>query len=182
MNAMATLAVWSSTRNKAWPLTCVLWVAVFGVIPALPASAQQTPGSSQTNKSSSLKTVFSYRIESRYGTTSSVNVSGGATGTAEAILNLKSGTTLTNKFGDGNGNASAVFLATPQGANVELKGITGENLFLIDDGTSFRTSVEAPEGGNSTKTGTASAYATHSSSVIVEQGTQSFESTFQQTF
>jgi len=140
-------------------------------------------GISETRKNSGLQTVFSYKIESRYGTTTSVTVSGSASGEAEAILKLKGGSKVTNKFGDDNGNASAVFVATPTGGNVDLKGITGDNQFLIDDGTTFRSSVVAPEGDPSeTNTGTASAYATHSSSVIVEKGTTTFENGFEQTF
>ena len=106
------------------------------------------------------------------------------TAQTEAILRLKSGSKVTNKFGDDSGNASAVFTTTPTGGNVDLKGITGENILLIDDGTVFRSSlstIENPDPSVSS-TGNASAYATHNSSVIVEKGSTSFENSFQQTF
>jgi len=168
------------TRRAARRLLLLLTTsASANLLVSTPAQAQL----SETRQSSGLQTVFSYKIETRYGTNTSVTVSGSTTGKAEAVLNLKSGSKVTNKIGDESGNASAVFVATPTGGNVDLKGITGENMFLIDDGTSFKSSVIAPEGDpNATNTGTASAYATHSTSVIVEKGTSSFQSGFEQTF
>ena len=146
--------------------------------------AQQTPGLRETRKSGSSQNTFSYRIQTTYGATTSAQVSGNLTAETEAVLKLKSGSKVTNKMGDDNGNASAVFVATPNGGNVELKGITGENIFLIDDGTTFRaklSTVDNPDPSVSS-VGNASATATHSTSVIVEKGSTTFENYFEQTF
>lgn len=146
--------------------------------------AQQAPGTRETRKGSSSQNTFSYRIQTTYGATTSAQVSGNLKAETEAVLKLKSGSKVTNKVGDDNGNASAVFVATPNGGNVELKGITGENIFLIDDGTMFRanlSTVDNPDPSVSS-VGTASATATHSTSVIVEKGTTTFENYFEQTF
>ena len=148
------------------------------------AFAQQTPGSRNTNQNNGSKNVFSYSIQSTYGTTTSSQVTGNMRAEAEALLKLKSGSKVTNKVGDENGNASAVFIATPNGGNVDLKGITGENIFLIDDGTFFRSRVYTQDALNPAvnSTGSASATATHTTNVIVEKGNTSFTSTFEQTF
>ena len=146
--------------------------------------AQETPGTRQTNKGSGNQNRFSYRIETTYGTTTSAQVSGNMMAETEAILKLKAGTKITNKMGDDNGNASAVFIATPNGGNVDLKGITGENMFLVDDGTTFRSSLKTIDNldPNVSSTGTASATATHATSVIVEKGSTTYENYYEQTF
>lgn len=145
---------------------------------------QATPGVQSTNRSGGNQNNFSYRIQTTYGTSTSAVVSGNMTADVEAVLKLKTGTKLTNKMGDDNGNSSAVFIATPNGGNVDLRGITGENMFLIDDGTVFRSSLKTIDNldPSITSTGSASATATHSTSVIVEKGSLTFENFFQQTF
>ncbi len=153
---------------------------------ALPINAwtQQAPGVQDTRKSSSNQNTFSYRIQTTYGTSTSSQVSGNMRAETEAVLNLKPGSKITNKIGDNSGNASAVFVATPNGGNVDLKGITGENIFLIDDGTSFRSKLETIENldPSVSSTGTASATATHTTNVTVEKGTTQFQNYFEQTF
>ena len=148
------------------------------------AVAQETPGLRESRKSGSSQNTFSYRIQTTYGATTSAQVSGNLRAETEAVLKLKAGSKVTNKVGDENGNASAVFVATPNGGNVELKGITGENIFLIDDGTVFRavlSTIDNPD-PNVTSVGNASATATHATSVIVEKGSTTFENYFEQTF
>jgi hypothetical protein len=148
------------------------------------ALAQETPGLRESRKSGSSQNTFSYRIQTTYGATTSAQVSGNLRAETEAVLKLKAGSKVTNKVGDENGNASAVFVATPNGGNVELKGITGENIFLIDDGTIFRaalSTIDNPD-PNVTSVGNASATATHATSVIVEKGSTTFENYFEQTF
>ena len=135
----------------------------------LPAMAQQaTGGLTEVRKNFGNQSTFSYNM----------------TAETEAVLKLKSGSRVTNKFGDDSGNASAVFTATPSGGNVDLKGITGENILLIDDGTTFRSALKTGDNPDPTVTssGNASAYATHTSSVTVEKGNSGYENYFQQTF
>lgn len=161
-----------------------LALALSGFFGTNAALAQQTPGLRETRKSGSSQSTFSYRIQTTYGATTSAQVSGNLEAETEAVLKLKSGSKVTNKVGDDNGNASAVFVVTPNGGNVELKGVTGENIFLIDDGTMFRaklSTIDNPDPSVSS-VGSASATATHSTSVIVEKGATTFENYFEQTF
>jgi hypothetical protein len=151
------------------------------IVGARKASAQQA--GMERSMQSSLKNTFSYQITSSIGTQTSANVSGNILADTQAILNLKSGGKITNKIGDASGNASAVFDARPNGSSVNLQGITGENIFLIDDGTSFKSSLKSDESINSSNsTGQASAMAIQSTSVKVESGTSSFISSFQKAF
>lgn len=129
------------------------------------------------------KNTFSYSIQSTIGTRTSANVSGNILADTEAILNLQRGGKITNKIGDANGNASAVFTTNPTGAGVDLKGITGENVFLIDDGTSFKSSLRSdPSLGSGSSIGEASSLAVQSTTVTVEKGNSSFISSFQEAF
>ena len=143
-----------------------------------------TPGLREITKSGSTQSVFSYRIQSTYGTSTSAQVSGNMLADTEAVLKLKSGTKITNKVGDSSSNASAVYQATPNGANVNLTGITGENIFLIDDGTYFRSALKTKDNldPSLTSTGNASATATHTTTVIVELGANTILNYIEKSF
>jgi hypothetical protein len=147
-------------------------------------SAQTSPGMREITKGSSNQTVFSYRIQSTYGTTTSAQVNGNIVADTEAVLKLKSGSKLTNKSGDASGNSSIVFTATPTGANVNLSGLTGENLFLIDDGTYFRSALKTIDNLNPalTSSGTASATATHSMTIIIEKNANSIQNYLEKAY
>jgi hypothetical protein len=136
----------------------------------------------QTSGTTGSKSTFSYSVQSTYGVTTSANSNPNFIVDNEAVLILKQGSFVTNKFGDDSGNAKAVFTATPTGGGVDLQGITGKNLLLIDDGTMFRSSIRSvdPENYDPAYGGVASgsALATHTSTVVVEKS----ESTFSQSF
>jgi len=146
--------------------------------------AQTAPGMREITKGSSTQTVFSYRIQSTYGTSTSAQVNGNMVADTEAVLKLKSGSKLTNKSGDASGNSSVVFTATPNGANVNLSGLTGENLFLIDDGTFFRSALKTIDNPNPalTSSGTASASATHSMTIIIEKNANSIQNYLEKAY
>ena len=145
------------------------------------AKAQQA--GIQRSMGSTLTNTFTYSINSTIGTQTSAQVSGNILATTEAILNLKSGGMITNKIGDANGNASAVFDVNPNGSSVNLTGVSGENIFLIDDGTSFRSSLRSdPSIKSPLSTGNASALGVQSTVIKVEKGTSSFINSFQQAF
>tara|TARA_Y100000741_G_scaffold109821_1_gene82392 strand:- start:1822 stop:2331 length:510 start_codon:yes stop_codon:yes gene_type:complete len=141
------------------------------------AGIERRFGTSNTN-------TFSYQIESTIGTRTSATVSGNILAETDAILNLKTGSKISNKIGDENGNASAVFIATPNGANVDLSGITGENLFMIEDGTQFKSSLRMKENFNDNvqSIGEASSFAVQNTRVTVQKTNSSLINSFQQAF
>ena len=128
--------------------------------------------------------TFSYQIESTIGTKTSATVSGNILAETDAILNLKTGSKISNKIGDDSGNASAVFIATPNGANVDLRGITGENLFMIEDGTSFKSSLRMKDNINNNvqSIGEASSFAVQNTRVTVQKTNSTLINSFQQAF
>jgi len=82
----------------------------------------------QTSSTAGSKNTFSYTIQSTYGVTTTANSNPNFIVDNEAVLLLKQGSYVTNKFGDDSGNAKAVFVATPNDSSVDLQGISGKNL------------------------------------------------------
>ena len=148
----------------------------------LAAAPAYSQAQGQTSSTGGSKNTFSYTIQSTYGVTTTANANPNFIVDNEAILLLKQGSFVTNKFGDDSGKANAVFTATPTGSSVNLEGITGKNLLLIDDGTMFRSSIRSVDpkdfNPNYGTSASASALGTHTSTLLVEKG----ESTFSQSF
>ena len=155
------------------PFLCTICNPIYSQI----AGIERRFGSSTSN-------TFSYQIESTIGTKTSATVSGNILAETDAILNLKTGSKISNKIGDDSGNASAVFIATPNGANVDLSGITGENLFMIEDGTSFKSSLRMKDNidSNVQSIGEASSFAVQNTRVTVQKTNSTLINSFQQAF
>ena len=141
------------------------------------AGIERRFGSSNSN-------TFSYEIQSTIGTRTSATVTGNLVAETDAVLNLRTGSKISNKIGDESGNASAVFVATPNGANVDLSGITGENLFMIENGTQFKSKLRMREDiqSNTPSSGDASSFAVQNTKVTVTKTNSSFINSFQQSF
>jgi len=65
---------------------------------------------------------------------------------------------------------------------VSLTGITADNKFLLDSGTSFRAAITTTEPDGQPSVGNASATASHSLTVTVTDGETSFFNTLRQNF
>jgi hypothetical protein len=126
--------------------------------------------------------VFSYSVQSTYGVNTSANASPNLKVETEAILNLKEDSRLTNTAGAVGGGTGALFQNTPNGSNVSLTGITADNEFLIDSGTSFRAALTSIEADGQPSVGNASATASHSLTVTVNNGETSFFNTIRENF
>jgi len=159
-----------------------LWLAFLCV--GISSGAKCLAQATQINQSSGSKNYFSYQVQSTFGTTTSVNANANVSAQAEAQLNLKPNSFVTNKFGDDSGNASAVFTATPSGANVNLSGVSAHNMLIIDKGTYFKSSSKTIDNPNPNlpSIGSASALGNHTSTITVENGSTSFSNTLQQSF
>ena len=154
----------------------VLAAAILG------ASASQAQILERTTTNSGTNRIFQYSIQSTYGTQTSADATPNLRVEAEAVLNLKEDSFLTNSAGDVGGNTSAVFTTTPTGSNVALTGITANNQFLLDTGTSFRTALTSTEPDGKPSVGSASATATHTMTLTVTDGTSSFLNTLRENF
>ena len=135
-----------------------------------------------TGRSSS-KSVFSYKITSTFSTQSTVEGTN-IIGDAKANVELAPGGYITNKIGDESGNAGATFDASPTGSTVQLQGVTGENLYLLEGGSTFTSNIETVDNPDPSKAvrGTARATAIQTTIVDVNYGSESFQSSFEQTF
>jgi hypothetical protein len=156
-----------------------VFALVFSLLGTIASQAQvleETITNSGTNR------VFQYAIQSTYGTQTSADATSNLLVEAEAVLNLKEDSFLTNTAGDVGGNTSAVFTTTPTGSNVVLSGITANNQYLLDTGTSFRTALTSTEPDGQPSIGQASATATHSMTITVTDGTTSFVNTLRENF
>ena len=156
-----------------------VFVLAFSLLGTMASQAQvleETITNSGTNR------VFQYAIQSTYGTQTSADATSNLLVEAEAVLNLKEDSFLTNTAGDVGGNTSAVFTTTPTGSNVVLSGITANNQYLLDTGTSFRTALTSTEPDGQPSIGQASATATHSMTITVTDGTTSFVNTLRENF
>ena len=148
----------------------------------LSPAASQAQILERTSTNSGTNRVFQYSIQSTYGTQTSADATPNLRVEAEAVLNLKEDSFLTNTAGDVGGNTSAVFTTTPTGSNVVLNGITANNQFLLDTGTSFRTALTSTEPDGNPSVGSASATATHTMTITVSDGTSSFLNTLRENF
>ena len=136
----------------------------------------------RNNTNSGTSRVFTYSIQSTYGTQTSANASPNLKVETEAVLNLQRGSYITNKAGDIGGTTSAVFTASPGGTNVQLTGISADNLFLIDSGSRFRTALSTTTPDGQPSIGQASATATHTMTLTVSDTQTSFYNTLRQNF
>lgn len=126
--------------------------------------------------------IFSYSISSSYGVNTSANATPNLIVNTEAVLNLQKDSYLTNKAGNIGGSTGAVFTASPNGSNVQLTGITADNKFLIDDGTSFKTSIESGTPDGNMQVGNASSTATHTMTLLVTLSNTAFATTIRENF
>ena len=150
-------------------------------VTALPTVAQV--GITETTGRSQSKSTFSYTITSTFQTRSSVEGTN-VTGTANADVTLAPGGYITNKVGDENGNAGATFTATPTGSSVALEGVTGENLYILEGGSTFTSDIKTVDNPDPSLPvrGSATATAIQQTIVDVNYGSESFQSSFEQTF
>ena len=169
-----------STMFKLWLMSFGLF-SLFSIFPT-PYSFAQVGILESTGRSSS-KSVFSYKITSTFSTQSTVEGTN-VIGDAKANVTLAPGGYITNKIGDDSGNAGATFDASPTGSTVQLQGVTGENLYLLEGGSTFTSNIETVENPDPSKAvrGTARATAIQTTIVDVNYGSESFQSSFEQTF
>lgn len=153
---------------------------LFQVVTAEHIGLAQTVSSS---RSSGTNQSFSYSVQSTIGTQVSGQQSGNIIVNSSAVVELAPGSLITNGVGGGGSGAGATFIATPSGGNVDLRGITANNLFQIQRGE-FQSTLQtvANPDPNLTSVGSSSALGVQTTTVTVNQGISTFENTLQQSF
>ena len=174
----------SSPRTSSRPPVPALGFFLFSLAALLPYNQYSSAQVTQSNQSSGSSSYFRYQINSTFGTSTSVNANANVEASADAVLNLKPNSYVSNEFGGSGGKASAVFTATPNGTNLDLTGVKAQNMLIIDQGTSFRSTARTINNPNPAlqSVGSSSATGSHTSTLTVEQGSNSFTNTLQQAF
>ena len=161
-------------------MNSALFLFLFLSLGSSPALAQVLE---RSNTNSGTSSVFSYSIESSYGVATSADATPNLIVDTEAILNLKEDSYITNKAGAVGGNTSAVINTTPNGTTVNLSGITADNQYLLDEGTSFRASLKTRgDGDGKPSIGSAQASASHAMTLSVQNNQSSFFNTLREVF
>ena len=159
---------------------------VYGAVALLVLMAAGYSAEAQTvssSRSAGTNQNFSYSVQSTSGTQVSGQQSGNIIVNSTAILELTPGSLITNGIGGSGNGAGATFIATPSGGNVDLRGITANNLFQIQRGE-FKSTLETVPNPdpNLTSVGNSSALGVQTTTVTVNQGVSTFENTLQQAF
>ena len=157
----------------------ILFLAVSSLLLS-PVSYSQVLERNQTSSGST--STFSYSITSNYGVSTSANATPNLIVDTEAILLLKEDSVITNRAGQIGGNTSAVIETTPNGSNIDLRGIEANNTFVLDEGTSFRASLKTSELDGNPSKGDANASAYHTLTLTVNNGNSSFINSVRSNF
>ena len=126
--------------------------------------------------------IFSYAITTTYGTNISVDASPNVITKAEAVLNIKEDSVITNAAGSIGGETGATIVTTPTGTSAQLTGITADANFILDEGTRFYTSAESGVQDGKTQRANVSATASHSMTLTITNNENSFYNTLRENF
>ena len=145
----------------------------------LPAKAQLLE---RSNTNWGTNRIFSYAITTTYGTNISVDASPNVITKAEAVLNIKEDSVITNAAGAIGGETGATIVTTPTGTSAQLTGITADANFILDEGTSFYTSAESGVQNGQPQRANVSATASHSMTLTITNNENSFYNTLRENF
>ena len=145
----------------------------------LPAKAQVLE---RSNTNWGTNRIFSYAITTTYGTNISVDASPNVITKAEAVLNIKEDSVITNAAGAIGGETGATIVTTPTGTSAQLTGITADANFILDEGTRFYTSAESGVQDGKPQRANVSATASHSMTLTITNNENSFYNTLRENF
>ena len=146
---------------------------------SLPAKAQVLE---RSNTNWGTNRIFSYAITTTYGTNISVDASPNVITKAEAVLNIKEDSVITNAAGSIGGETGATIVTTPTGTSAQLTGITADANFILDEGTRFYTSAESGVQDGKPQRANVSATASHSMTLTITNNENSFYNTLRENF
>ena len=152
---------------------------IFSALNGLPTEAQLLE---RSNTNWGTNRVFSYAITTTYGTNISVDASPNVIAKAEAVLNIKEDSVITNAAGAIGGETGATIVTTPSGTSAQLTGITANADFILDEGTRFFTSAESGEQDGTAQRANVSATASHSMTLTITNNESAFYNTLRENF
>ena len=163
-------------QNKTWLLSAGLLLSAWIGMPVNAQLLERSNTNWGTNR------VFSYSVTTTYGTNISIEASPNVITKAEAILNIKEDSVIQNTAGDIGGETGATIVTTPTGTTANLTGITVNNNFILDEGTSFYTSAESGEQNGEAQRANVTATANHSVTLSITNNESSFYNTLRENF
>ena len=164
--------------NKKRSIALMAFV-IFSTLFELPAKAQLLE---RSNTNWGTNRIFSYAITTTYGTNINVDASPNVITKAEAILNIKEDSVITNAAGAIGGETGATIVTTPTGTSAQLTGITANADFILDEGTRFYTSAESGIQDGTPQRANVSATASHSMTLTITNNENSFYNTLRENF
>ena len=163
-------------QNKKWVLSAgFLLPALIG----MPVNAQLLE---RSNTNWGTNRVFSYSVQTTYGTNISIDASPNVKTKAEAELLIKEDSVIQNTAGDIGGNTGASIVTTPTGTTANLTGISVNTNFILDKGTRFYAFAESGDEDGEAQRANVSATANHSVTVSITNNENSFYNTLRETF
>ncbi len=112
--------------------------------------------------------------------------------TLQSNLNIEPGSTIQDSFGQGDqGALSGTISITPTSANIDIKGLTTKNNYIVGPGTGFSSEMKTLHGNDCTGAcaqysgqtrGNAGVGMIHNMSLTIDQTTSSFSNSFSQNF
>ena len=136
-----------------------------------------------SNISSGNNVRTSVSLSNTMGVYNTIDVSPNVEVINEASLVIKPGSTIQDSFGDAQGALSGNIVVTPGSANVNLSGLSAKNNYIIDQGTSFSSTMRSLPGTNHGKAvGNTSVGMRHDMTLTIDQTTSSFSQSFSQSF
>ena len=152
---------------------------IITALAGLPTKAQVLE---RSNTNWGTNRIFSYAITTTYGTNINVDASPNVITKAEAVLNIKEDSVITNAAGSIGGETGATIVTTPTGTSAQLTGITADANFILDEGTSFYTSAQSGVQDGKPQRANVSATASHSMTLTITNNENSFYNTLRENF
>lgn len=126
----------------------------------------------------------SYTLKNVIGTSASGSFSGDVKLFSNSVVNIKEDSFIQNRFGGEDGTASLSYTDLGATKLLQIEGINAENEFILDEGTSFTSSIESGENESDLEnnTGTTSALLIQETTIEYTEKAEESLSSFQQAF
>ena len=162
----------------------VLRNSIFLMLVSLPFLASSVNGQTIQRVSGTSARDFQVRVTNSFGVRTSINVTPNVRAQNSANVVLMPGSSISDSFGDSNGNANANFTVSPNGGNMNVNGIQSVNTFVFGEGTQFQSTTESVENPdpNYPIEGTASSMAVHELNLTIQNQQSQFGNSFSQSF
>ena len=126
----------------------------------------------------------SYTLKNVIGTSATGSFSGDVKLFSNSIINIKKDSFIQNRFGGDDGSASLSYSDLGETKFLQIEGIDAENEFILDEGTSFVSSIESGEssGEQENNTGTTNALLIQETTIEYKEKSEESLTSFQQAF